>query len=74
VCVKLSTVGRKEVIGMERKEMIELLMLEAECALDLVMNYDPTGPEKERVMLDERARLEKKTDLQLQNMVVINCA
>ena len=58
---------------MERKKMIELMMANAEAILGDSLDYDPTEFEKKRLLSQERERLEKKTDLELQNMVMINC-
>lgn len=57
---------------MERAEMIGLLMRNAEIVIDNYV-FDATSEEKERLLGKERARLETKSDLELQNMVVINC-
>ena len=55
---------------MDRKEMIEALVLNA---LNYFEFIDLKGAELDRRVKKEREYLEKKTDLELQNMVLINC-
>jgi hypothetical protein len=64
---------REGVMGMDRNQMIEVLMQNAAAVLDLTLDYDPTDQEVARLLGQERARLDKKTDLELRNMVIMNC-
>lgn len=58
---------------MGRPEMINALMMNAEVVIDMMIDYDPTPQERQTMLDQERARLEKKTDFELKNMVLLNC-